>query len=124
MQVGDLSAWERTFTIEDVELFSRLSGDQGNHHITPDEQGRLLVHGLLTATIPTKLGGDINFIARELTFEFRRPVFTGDTIRCESTITQLEKREGHTYLETSWTCRNQYGKEVLSGHARGIVRDV
>lgn len=123
MQVGDTSSWERTFTIEDVEQFSQISGDLGIHHVKPDEQGRLLVQGLLTATLPTKLGGDLNFIARELTFEFLRPVFTGDTIRCENTITRLEKQEGSTLLEAVYVCRNQRGKEVLTGHTRGIIRD-
>src|SRR5689334_12748160 len=77
MQVGDISVWERTFTEEDVRLFTRVSGDQGIQHMQPDEQGRLQVHGLLTATLPTKLGGDMNYIARQMVFDFLRPVFTG-----------------------------------------------
>jgi acyl dehydratase len=124
MQVGDVTSWERTFTREDVEQFGRISGDLGEHHVTPDAQGRLMVQGLLTATLPTKLGGDINFLARELSFEFLRPVFTGDTIYCENTITLLEQREGRTYLESTSVCRNQHGKEVLICRARGIVRTV
>lgn len=123
MQIGDTSSWERTFTIEDVQLFARVSGDQGIHHMQPDAQGRMLVHGLLTATLPTKLGGDLNFIARELAFEFLRPVFTGDSIRCENTITRLEHQAGATLIEASFLCRNQYGKEVLTGHARGLTRN-
>jgi 3-hydroxybutyryl-CoA dehydratase len=123
MQVGDVTVWERTFTVEDVRLFGQLSGDQGIHHVEPDEQGRLMVQGLLTATLPTKLGGDMNYIARELVFEFLRPVFTDDTIRCESTITHLEKADGHTKMAAEWVCRNQQGKEVMTGHTHGITRD-
>jgi 3-hydroxybutyryl-CoA dehydratase len=123
MQVGDVTVWERTFTVEDVRLFGQLSGDQGIHHVEPDEQGRLMVQGLLTATLPTKLGGDMNYIARELVFEFLRPVFTGNTIRCESTITHLEKADGHTKMAAEWVCRNQQGKEVMTGHTHGITRD-
>jgi 3-hydroxybutyryl-CoA dehydratase len=122
MQIGDTSSWERTFTIEDVQLFSRISGDQGIHHMRPDKEGRILVHGLLTATLPTKLGGDLNFIARQMVFEFLRPVFTGDAIRCENTITLLEHQDGSTLVEASFTCRNQHGKEVLTSHARGLIR--
>jgi 3-hydroxybutyryl-CoA dehydratase len=123
MQVGDVTVWERTFTVEDVRLFGQLSGDQGIHHVEPDEQGRLMVQGLLTATLPTKLGGDMNYIARELVFEFLRPVFTGNTIRCESTITHLEKADGHTKMAAEWVCRNRQGKEVMTGHTHGITRD-
>jgi len=122
MQVGDTNSWERTFTEEDVRLFGQLSGDQGIHHITPDAQGRIMVQGLLTATLPTKLGGDLNYIARELVFEFIRPVFVGDTIRCEVTITHLEQVEERTNMQSRWVCRNQHGKEVLTGHTSGIIR--
>jgi len=122
MQVGDTTSWERTFTVEDVERFGQISGDLGVHHVKPDAQGRLLVQGLLTATLPTKLGGDLNFIARDMTFQFLRPVFTGDTIHCENTITRLEIQEERTLVEAAFTCRNQQGKEVLTGKVRGIVR--
>lgn len=122
MQVGDTTSWERTFTIEDVERFGQISGDLGVHHVKPDAQGRLLVQGLLTATLPTKLGGDLNFIARDMTFQFLRPVFTGDTVHCENTITRLEVQEERTLVEAAFTCRNQQGKEVLTGLVRGLVR--
>jgi 3-hydroxybutyryl-CoA dehydratase len=124
MRVGDVSVWERTFTEEDVRLFAQVSGDQGIHHMEPNEQGRLIVHGLLTATLPTKLGGDMNYIARQMVFDFLRPVFTGDTIRCEVTITHLEKVESHTKMAAKWVCYNQKGKEVLTGHTDGVIRDV
>ena len=123
MQVGEVSSWERTFTIEDVQQFGQISGDLGIHHVQTDAQGRVLVQGLLTATLPTKLGGDLNFIARKMVFEFLRPAFTGDTIRCENTIERLEKQEGRTFMEVAFVCRNQSGKEILTGHVSGIVRD-
>jgi len=123
IHVGDVFAWERTFTEEDVRLFGRLSGDEGVHHMIPDEQGRLMVQGLLTATLPTKVGGDLNYIARELVFEFLRPVYVGDTVRCAVTITQLEQAEGHTRMAATWTCQNQSGKEVLIGHTHGVIRN-
>ena len=122
MKPGDIVSWKRTFTEDDIRLFSKVSGDKGVHHITSDEQGRLMVHGLLTATLPTKIGGDMNFIARELTFQFHRPVFAGDTVTCEVTIVELEPAEQYTKVRSEWMCRNQDGKEVMSGHAEGIVR--
>ena len=122
MYVGDTLSWERTFTEEDIRLFARFSGDEGEHHLEPDEKGRLMVHGLLTATLPTKIGGDFNFIARELTFQFLRPVFSGDTIRCEVTFTDLEPGEQYSQVKSHWRCLNQHGKEVMTGVAVGIVR--
>ncbi|HEX8352922.1 MAG TPA: MaoC family dehydratase [Pyrinomonadaceae bacterium] len=122
MKAGDVVAWERTFTDEDVRRFAEFSGDAGAHHLRPDEAGRLMVHGLLTATLPTKIGGDIDFIARQMTFRFVRPVFSGDTVRCEVRIEELADAGQYTRLKSSWVCRNQHGKEVMTGEAEGVVR--
>jgi len=124
MKIGEVITWERTFTEEDIRLFNRVSGDEGVHHVTPDEQGRLMVHGLLTATVPTKIGGDLNFIAREMRFQFHRPVFAGDTVKCEARIVEFEPGEEYINVRTDFVCRNQHGKEVMTGHAQGIVRQV
>ena len=122
MQVGDVISWQRTFTEEDIRLFARVSGDAGEHHLRPDEHGRLMAHGLLTATLPTKIGGDINLIASEMTFAFHRPVFVGDTITCEVTVTEFEPQEKYFKLKSTWICRNQHGKEVMTGGGRGVIR--
>jgi acyl dehydratase len=122
MKIGDTVTWERTFTEDDIRLFNKVSGDEGVHHVTPDEQGRLMVHGLLTATVPTKIGGDMNFIARELNFQFHRPVFAGDTVTCLVTVVQFEPSELYTSVRTDFVCRNQNGKEVMSGYAQGVIK--
>ena len=123
MQPGDTMSWSRTFTEEDIALFARVSGDQGEHHLVPNEQGRLMAHGLLTATLPTKIGGDLNLIAREMTFRFHRPVFAGDTIQCLVTLTSAEQGDGFLAIVTEWKCTNQHGKEVMTGGGSGIIRD-
>ena len=123
MKVGDTLSWSRTFTEDDIRLFAQLSGDQGEHHFVPDAQGRLMAHGLLTATLPTKIGGDLNLIARELVFRFHRPVFAGDTIECVVTLTSAVPGDGFTNVESEWRCTNQHGKEVMTGGGSGIIRD-
>ena len=124
MKIGDHITWQRTFTAADIRAFTELSGDAGEHHLQPDAQGRLMAHGLLTATIPTKIGGDMNFIAREMTFQFFRPVFSDDTIVCDVTVAELETVEQLTNIVTTFVCRNQNGKEVMTGTARGVIRGV
>lgn len=81
MRIGDIVSWSRTFHDKDARAFSRLSGDAGRQHVLPHDAGRLMVQGLLTATLPSKVGGDMSFLAREMTFTFHHPVFVGDTIR-------------------------------------------
>ncbi|WML58760.1 hotdog domain-containing protein [Neobacillus sp. PS2-9] len=122
LKVGDIITFERIFTVRDVELFSEVSGDEGIHHIIPDEQGRLVVQGLLTATLPTKVGGDHNVLARNMNFEFLRPVFTGDTIICEVTIEKYERQENNrTAIIASFLCKNQNEKEVLKGDFSRVI---
>jgi 3-hydroxybutyryl-CoA dehydratase len=122
---GESLSYSRSFTVDDVRAFAEVSLDRGTHHMEV-AGGRLLVHGLLTATIPTKLGGDIDYLAQEMTYRFHRPVFTGDEIRCECRAAKVEDRGDRTYLEFDIHCINQDGKEVLSGATKGVVlrRDV
>lgn len=122
LQVGEKITFERRFTEEDVVLFTKVSKDEGVHHVTPDEQGRFVVQGLLTSTLPTKVGGDYNVLARKMDFEFLRPVFSGDTIRCDVTIEQFELDErNRTKITAAFTCMNQLEKEVLKGSFSGII---
>lgn len=122
VKAGQKAVYERTFTAKDIELFAELSGDKGAHHIHPDAQGRVMVQGLLTATVPTKLGGDLNYIAREMTIQFARPVFSGDTIRAEALITKADPGDGYLHVAIDFVCSNQHGKEVLRGKTSGIIR--
>ena len=116
LQVGEKITFERTFTKEDVALFTEVSKDEGVHHVTPDEQGRFVVQGLLTSTLPTKVGGDFNVLARKMDFEFLRPVFSGDTIRCDVTSEQFESDENNrTKIIAILTYRKQLEEEVMKG---------
>jgi 3-hydroxybutyryl-CoA dehydratase len=43
LKVGDIITFERTFKPEDVALFTEISGNEGSHYVTPDEQGRPII---------------------------------------------------------------------------------
>ncbi len=122
IEEGQSFSWQRTFTRKDVEDFARLSGDRGSHHVTQDAEGRMMVHGLLTATLPTKIGGDMNYIARQMTFEFLRPVFVGDTVRVEAVLKDVVRRNRQLQVAVDFVCCNQEGETVLTGTSRGVVR--
>jgi acyl dehydratase len=122
MNVGDELISIRTITEEDIRLFGKLTGDVGVHHVEADTQGRLMAQGLLTASLPTKIGGDLNFVAREMTFRFVRPVYAGDMIECRVTLTDIREEPEFVNVSSQWTCVNQRGKEVMNGNAVGIVR--
>ncbi|MCU5379331.1 MaoC/PaaZ C-terminal domain-containing protein [Bacillus cereus] len=122
VKVGDVFKYERRFTEEEVFEFANITGDKGRHHMEYDENGRLMVHGLLTASIGTKVGEELHYIARELVSEFIRPVFTGDTITCELTLTKVEQMEGYKKVSIESVYRNQYEKTVLVGTSYGVIR--
>ena len=119
---GDVYTFERTFTPEDVRRFADLSGDEQPRHLEPDEEGRLLVHGLLTATMPTKLGGDLEVLGRSMSFDFLQPVYTGETVTCELEIEAVEESEDRYDVAASVTCENEDGEAVMRGTVEGLVR--
>ncbi|WP_129113403.1 dehydratase [Halegenticoccus tardaugens] len=120
---GEVLTHARTFTAEEVRAFADLSDDRGEHHVESDDDGRLVVHGLLTATLPTKIGGDLDVLARSMTFEFRRPVYTGERIACEVTIERVDESASadRVDLDASVVCRNEAGDRVLTGTFDGVI---
>ena len=120
-KVGSRTEWSRAFSADDVLQFAELTGDRGAHHVTPDAQGRLLVHGLLTATLPTKLGGDMNFLAREMTFEFLRPVYAGEKILCVGLVEEVRAEPKRWAVSFTFEAENDRGKVVLRGTAAGVI---
>jgi 3-hydroxybutyryl-CoA dehydratase len=115
---GTTLSHERMFTREDIERFAELTGDRGRHHVVENP----IVHGLLTASLATKLGGDLDFLASEMHFEFLRPVYVGDTIRCELVVDEATPDRGRTRVRLAGTCTNQRGEEVLKFSSRGVIR--
>lgn len=121
IEEGGTVTYSRSFTREDVKQFAALSRDEGYHHRVADEDGQVVLHGLLTATMPTKLGGDIDFLARTMEFEFPSPAYTGVEITCETTYESVERHDGRTELEASFVCETEDGDTVLRGRSEGVV---
>lgn len=119
---GDSYTHERTFTREDVRQFGDISGDDQPIHAEPDDRGRLVVQGLLTATLPTKIGGDLEVLASDMDISFRRPVYTGQRVVCEWTNTAVEPVEGRERdrIEADVECRAE-GEVVLTAEITGLV---
>jgi acyl dehydratase len=89
----------RTITESDIVSFAGISGDFNQMHVDAEyakagEFGQRVAHGLLVVSVTTGLivqtglmeGTVLAF--RELQWKFARPVFIGDTIRAEMTITE------------------------------------
>lgn len=121
--VGQTFTFRRTFTDGDVALFVGVTGDYNPFHV--DEEfaraswfGRRNIPGLLTASMATHIGGMLGFLATEMTFQFLKPVYAGDTITCVCTV--AEKDEARRQIRCTVTYVNQDGVEVLQGSFRGF----
>jgi 3-hydroxybutyryl-CoA dehydratase len=121
LRAGAKSGWTRRIADEDIARFAEISGDKGRHHLERDAQGRLLAHGLLTASLPTKLGGDAHFIARTMEFEFLGAVYGGDELTCDGVVEHSALQSSRIKVRFGFTVRNQRGEIVLLGTSSGHV---
>lgn len=111
----------REVTADQIRAFAELSGDTGRHHMEPDAKGRLMAHGLLTATLPTMLGGKLNFMAREMHFEFLKGVYAGDSLACLGTVESAELKPLSWRVAFRFEIRNQAGELVMRGSSAGVI---
>lgn len=122
IKAGSRHVWSRKITDDEIRRFSELSGDKGSHHIERDAQGRLMAHGLLTATLPTKIGGDLDYMARTMHFEFLRPVYGGDELTCTGIAESVVEQSTRFKIEFLFEIVNQRGELVLKGNTTGQIR--
>ena len=119
--VGETFTTSRTFTTEDVRRFADVTNDRQPIHPDPDEEGRLVVHGLLTGSLLTDIGGDLELLARTMEFGFRRPVRTGERITCTWTVESVEEREDRYALENDAAFLDEDGETVATARVAGII---
>jgi len=121
LKTGDVFTCKRSFSIEDVERFKDISSDRNKYHEIKDEKGRLIVHALLVATLPTKIGGEIGLLARTMNYSLQKPVYTGETIECRITITGVFPHEKGTKATADCVCINEKGVDVMKAYFDGII---
>lgn len=118
---GDVITYRRTFENSEVLAFGEITGDEQPIHTDPDEDGRLVLQGLLTGSMMTKIGGDMDYIARTMEYEFLRPVRTGERITCEWTVESREEREDRYALENRVVYRNEADEIVVDARTDGLI---
>lgn len=123
LEIGDTFSVSRTFTEQDVIRFADISRDYNPIHF--DERftkvknfDGLICHGLLIASLVTEIGGQIGWLASGMTFKFKKPVYFGDTIKCDFMIVDIDER-GRAKAEAVFT--NEFDIIVLEGIVTGIV---
>src|SRR5215510_7718317 len=122
---GDTFAISRTFTEQDTIAFANISKDYNPVHFdlrfakVKNFHGRIC-HGLLVASMLTEIGGQIGWLASVMNFQFKKPVYFGDTIECSFTITELDDRNR---AKAEAVFKNQQDEIVIVANLTGIIPD-
>ncbi|MFJ2709722.1 MaoC family dehydratase [Pseudomonas sp. NPDC087346] len=123
LKTGDRFTLSRCFSQEDIECFAKISRDYNPVHF--DQSFALarqfrgpVSHGLLTASLITEIGGQIGWLASSMTFNFKRPVYPGQTVTCDWLITDVDERDRAT---ATIILTDEDGAVVLEGETRGVL---
>jgi phosphate acetyltransferase/phosphate butyryltransferase len=122
--VGDSASLTKTIGMDDIALFSIISGDINPAHLDAEYAATDLFHhiiaqgvltaGLISAVLGTKLPGPGTiYLAQEL--KFLAPVNPGDAITATVTVTEKIPEKHRLILDCH--CKNQDGLDVLRGAA-------
>jgi 3-oxoacyl-[acyl-carrier protein] reductase len=128
--IGGTFTIVRTFDLNDVLAFARLSGDFSPLHV--DEQyaattefGGRVVHGMLLASLFSQLvgmwvpGRHALYLGQDLAF--RKPVLVGETVSAVAKVTGKNAPTRTLLLSTE--IRDSQNRVVVSGSAKVKVRD-
>lgn len=125
----------RTITEADIVMFAGLSGDHYKLHTNEEYAkttpfGTRIAHGLLVLSIASGLSMQLGFMNGTveafmgLEWQFRRPVFIGDTVRVQATIAEKKPmpRLGGGLVTLKVKVLNQKDEVVHRGTWSVLVR--
>ncbi len=123
LKTGDSFTVTRRFTENDMKNFANISRDYNPVHFdnrfskAKGFSGRIC-HGLLVGSMITEIGGQIGWLATEMAFKFKRPVYFGDTVTCAFTIKRIDEKG---YAEANALFTNQDGLNILECFIAGYL---
>lgn len=123
-RAGQVFRLERTITEEMIRKAVELTGDRGRWHVDPDFarasgfQG-CFAPGLLTASLPAEFGGQIDYLATRMVFEFAAPVYAGERLVAEIRVKSFEPATRR--LTASFSVKSSTGQVVLRGQTAGFA---
>jgi acyl dehydratase len=125
LTVGKTFTVSRKFTEQDMLTFADITRDYNPIHfderfVATKNLKRRICHGLLVGSLLTEIGGQIGWLASEMNFRFKKPVYFGDTIECSLTITKIDELN-RARAEVIYC--NQDGTIVLEAELAGILPD-
>lgn len=131
IKVGDRASVTKTITEDDIQTFGDLTGDHNPLHFDDEHARRTrfrrpISHGMLTGSLFSSIiahqlpGEGAIYLSQSL--RFVAPVFAGDTITAELTVTRV--REDKQIITLEGVARNQRGEVVITGESVVLVEDL
>lgn len=123
LSVGQAASFTKTLSLEEIEEFARISGDDNPAHVDDEWaaasmfKGRVahgvLTAGLISAVLGTKLPGP-GSIYMSQTLKWLAPVRPGDELTATATVKEIIAEKNRVILETIVEVD---GATVLTGEA-------
>jgi len=121
LKEGDSFTYTRRFTKNETISFGDITRDYNPVHYDlrwANLKGfnRVICHGLLVGSMICEFGGQVGWLATGMSFNYIKPVYFDDTIRCTISITKIEKNgraEAHAFFT------NQDDERVCYAHLTG-----
>lgn len=122
---GDRFEITRRFTSLEIAAFASISRDYNPVHCDSEYAAQKgmrapIAHGLLTASLVTEIGGQIGWLAMDMSFRFRRPVYPEETLTCTWVIREID---GNGRAMADVAIVNEAGVTVLEAETTGVLPD-
>jgi len=122
--IGDSAFQEVEITEENVETFGRVTNDLNPAHFDAEYASKTMfkkriAHGMFVGSLFSKVFGmDLPgcgsiYVSQNL--RFRRPVYFGDVIKAEVTVTEINLEKNRVFFNC--IAYNQNGEKVIVGDA-------
>lgn len=122
--IGHIAEFEKTFSPEDVALFSSISNDNNPIHLDAEYAkksifGKRVVHGLLVSSLFSKIFGTIypgsGSIYLTQNLKFLKPAFVGENLKAVITLIEFDeiKNRGNFITEVF----NMSDQKLITGEA-------
>ena len=123
LRQDDSFSYSRVFAQEETKSFGDMTRDYNPvHYDTRWARAKgyrgLICHGLLVGSMICEFGGQVGWLATGMNFKYIKPVYFGDTVQCDITITKLAEN-GAAEAEAYFT--NQDGEQVCYAHLTGRI---
>jgi len=125
VNIGHKERFSRKFSREDIEIFTRLSGDHNPLHTDQNyaestEMGGTIIHGMFAASqfstlVGMYLPGKYCLYLSQI-LEFRRPIYPDKEIFIEGEV--IQKFDSLKIIEIETKIFSELGDLLISGKAR------